>query len=198
MMTRRLTHALALVVAGAIFPASAAAGPRLVLDAFSFSFFEGDNATAVLPSGAEIPLELMQASATSWTVTIPQGALDVPPVRYPSGRSVRWTLSGPALGQLTLTDQGGSCRIEAPLVAHVEGGDSSVPFPLTFSTETASSQGDGLVASRTGVRLDSASGFIQLVAAGVSPEGAPTAPGKPFYAVLSGQILDLPQELKTP
>jgi len=197
-MTRRLTHALIVVLAGAIFPASAGAGPRLVLDAFSFFFFEGDNATAVLPSGAEVPLELTQSSPTSWTLSIPQGALDVPPVRYPSGRSVRWTLSAPAVGQLTLTDQGGSCRIEAPLVAHVVGENSSVPFPLTFSTETATSQADGLVASRSGVRLDPASGFIQLVAAGVSPAEAPTAPGKPFYAVLSGQILDLPQKLKAP
>jgi hypothetical protein len=197
-MTTRLTRALVLVMALAIFPAAAAAGPRLVLDAFSFFSFEGDNATAVLPSGAEIPLELTQSSATSWTITIPQSALDVPPVRYPSGRSVRWALSAPAVGQLTVTEQGGSCRIEAPLVAHVEGADSSVPFPLTFSTETATSRGDGLVASRTGVRLDPTSGFIQLVAAGVSPAEAPTAPGKPFYAVLSGQILDLPQKLKAP
>jgi hypothetical protein len=73
-----------------------------------------------------------------------------------------------------------------------------VPFPLTFSTETATSQADGLVALRSGVRLDPTSGFIQLVAAGVSPAEAPTAPGKPFYAVLSGQILDLPQKLKAP
>ena len=197
-MARTLIHALALVLAGAILPASAGAGPRLVLDAFSFFFFEGGNATAVLPSGAEIPLELTQSSATSWTVTIPQQALDVPPVRYPSGRSVRWTLSAPAIGQLTLTDQGGSCRIEAPLVAHVVGANSAVPFPLTFSTETETSRRDGLVASRTGVRLDPTSGFIQLVAAGVSPGGAPTAPGTPFYAVLSGQILDLPQKLKAP
>jgi hypothetical protein len=80
----------------------------------------------------------------------------------------------------------------------MEGTTSAVPFPLTFSTETATSRGDGLVASRSGVRLDPTSGFIQLVAAGVSPAEAPTAPGKPFYAVLSGQILDLPQKLKAP
>lgn len=197
-MTRPVIHALIVVMAATMFPASAGAGPRLVLDAFSFFFFEGDNATAVLPPGAEIPLNMTRSSATSWTVTIPQRALDVPPVRYPSGRSVRWTLSAPAVGQLTLSKGAGSCRIEAPLVAHVEGTDSSVPFPLTFSTETASSQADGFVASRAGVRLDPASGFLQLVAAGVSPAGAPTAPGKPFYAVLSGQIVDLPQELAAP
>lgn len=197
-MSKLLIRALVVVLAAMMLPASAGAGPRLVLDGFSFFFFEGANETAILPAGAEIPLELTQSSATTWTITIPQGSLDVPPVRYPSGRSVRWTLSAPAAGQLTLTNGGGSCRIEAPLVAHVEGMNSSVPFPLTFSTENASSQGDGLVASRTGVRLDPASGFLQLVAAGVSPEDAPTAPGKPFYAVLSGQIVDLPQQLRAP
>jgi len=197
-MTRPLLQTLVFVLAVAMFPASAGAGPRLVLDAFSFFFFEGDNATAVLPPGAEIPLTMTRSSATSWTVTIPQRALDVPPVRYPSGRSVRWTLSAPAVGQLTLADGGGRCSIEAPLVANVEGTDTSVPFPLTFSTETALSRADGFVASRTGVRLDPASGFLQLVAGGVSPDGAPTAPGKPFYAVVSGQIVDLPQELTSP
>jgi hypothetical protein len=169
-----------------------------VLDNFSFFFFEGANATAVLPAGAEIPFELKQSSATTWTVTVSPAALNVPPVLYPSGKKVRWTLSGPAAGSLTLTEEGGTCRIQAPLVAHPEGADAAIPFPLTFSTGAATSQGDGLVASRTGVRLDPASGFIQLVAAGVSPAGAPTAPGKPFYAVLSGQIIDLPLELKAP
>ena len=111
---------------------------------------------------------------------------------------MRWTLSGPAVGQLTLTDEGGICSIEAPLVAHVEGADTSVPFPLSFSTGTVTSQGDGSVVSQTGVRLDPASGFLQLVAAGVSPEGALTAPGKPFYAILSGLMIDLPPELANP
>lgn len=198
MTAKLLIRALVVVLAATISPVSAAAGPRLVLDVFSFFFFEGENAAAVLPSGAEIPLELTQSSPTTWTVTIPQGALDVPPVLYPSGLSVRWTLSGAAVGQLTLTSGGGSCSIEAPLVAHVEGTDSSVPFPLTFSTETVTSEGDGAVVSETGVRLDPASGFMQLVAAGVSPEGALTAPGKPFYAILSGLMIDLPPELANP
>ena len=198
MRRKPLTHALIAVLAITVLPLSAVASPRLVLDTFSFFFFEGENASAVLPSGAEIPLQLTQSSATSWKITIPQGSLNVPPVRYPSGLNVRWTLSAPAVGQLTLTKEGGSCKIEAPLVAHVEGRSSSVPFPLTFSTETATSEADGLVASRKGARLEPASGFLQLVAAGISPEGAPTAPGKPFYAVLSGQIVDLPQGLAAP
>ena len=202
MTTRLIAQSLIQLVIGlltaAVLPASAHAGPKLVLDSFSHFLFEGANATAMLPSGVEIPLELKQVSPTSWSITVPPLTLNVPPVRYPSGKSVRWTLSRPATGSLTVTKEGGSCRIDAPLVAHPEGMDVAIPFSLTFTTETATSEGDGVVASRTGVRLDPASGFLQLVAAGFSPSGALTAPGKPFYAVLSGQILDLPQELKAP
>ncbi len=46
-----------------------------------------------------------------------------------------------------------------------------------------------LTTERQGVRLDPASGYLQLVTAGVNPLHAATAPGNPFFAVLSGRIL---------
>ena len=180
-------------------PLSASAGPsRLVLDAFSFFLYEGSEIAVVLPAGAVVPLELERAGANRWTLRIDPAGLDVPPVRYPSGRSVAWKLARPATGELTVSGGAASCRIDAPLVAYVDGAAQGVPFPLAFSTESAQSQAESLVASAQGVKLDLASGALQLVAAGVSPADAPTAPGKPFYVILSGQILDRPPELAAP
>jgi hypothetical protein len=81
------------------------------------------------------------------------------------------------------------CQLTAAAIAYVDGATDGIPMTLTFSTETLSASAKGHTAQRQGVRLDPASGYLQLVTAGVNPTHAATAPGEPFYAVLSGRIL---------
>jgi hypothetical protein len=170
------------------------AEPRLVLDSFSFFLFEGTSQAIQVPSGSEVPVVLEPVGSGRWSIAIPPAALVIPPIRYPSGLSVRWTLSAPATGELVLSGGTASCSIRAPLVAHVEG-RGEVPFPLSFTTEAATSSAGGLTAAVEGSRFDPASGSLQLVAAGVNPTHAKTAPGKPFYVVLSGRVVNLPAGL---
>jgi hypothetical protein len=171
---------------------------QLVLDGLSFFIFEGADESAFLPEGTVIPLTLEPLGETTWTVTISPTSLTVPPVLYPSGKSVVWRLGEVAQGMLTVSGGQASVSLNAPLVAHVEGSEGGIPFPLSFTTGVASKQAQGVTATREGARLDLATGYVQLVAAGVSPEGALTAPGMPFIAVLSGSVVGLPAELVEP
>lgn len=169
--------------------------PELVLDGLSFFSFAGSKEAALLPAGTRIGVTFERVGEETWSVTIAPGALAVPPVTYPSGLAVEWRLEGPARG--TFVRDGSSLRgsITAPLVAHVGGSAEGIPIPLTFTTEVARRDAKDLVAEREGMRLDPRSGYIQMVAAGVNPAHAATAPGEPFVAVLSGTFEKLPKEL---
>lgn len=167
---------------------------ELALDSLSFFAYAGSDKSAFLPSGAAIPLEILRVSDTQWRITIPANSFAFPPVQFPSGIRVEWRLSADAKGFCTVVSGSASCVIDAPLEARPENGDPT-PFPMRFSTQRAQATSDGVVAARDGAALDLTSGYLQLVAAGVSPAGAPTAPGKPFYAVLSGRIGSLPQAI---
>jgi len=174
-------------------PARAA---EFVTDNLSFFYFEGAKVGETIPAGARVPLKIERRDSGSWQITIDASSVSVPPIRYPSGKTVQWKLGGVASGTLTVWDGKGRADITVPLVAYVDGSDVGFPFPLTFTTETTVAMASGVTASREGARLDPSSGVIQLVAAGVSPPTAPTAPGKPFYVVVSGQIIDLPEGLR--
>jgi hypothetical protein len=186
--------ALALGLALAARPAHAEKA-ELVLDGLSFIAFEGSKAAVLLPAGSVIPATIEPSGASSWTVTIEPAALEVPPVAYPSGRSIQWRLSAPAKGTITRDGETLRCTLEAPLMAKRDDAPGEVAFPLTFTTETSTATAKGLTASREGVRLDPASGYLQLVATGVNPVHAETAPGEPFVAVLSGVLRGLPASL---
>lgn len=187
-----------LIAAGALLasllstPTAVASDAVLVLDTFSVFRFEGTTASAMLPVGGRIPLNLAREAEGSWSVRIAASAFDFPPVTYPSGKSVKWRLSSDATGQLTNAAGGARLDLSAPLVAYVDGASRGIPFPMSFTTESSSAARAGVSASVRGVKVDAASGFVQLVATGISPDGAATAPGKPFYAILSGQISGLP------
>lgn len=202
-MTRpspRVTVVVGLLLAIQSFGSgTAVAGePRLVLDGLSFFAFEGADASALIPGETSIPVRIEPGRSGVWEILIPADRFEVPPIRYPSGRSVRWKLADAARGTLTSTESGLMCTIHAPLIAHLDGAPDGVSFPLTFTTERSSRAAGTLVASREGVRLDPKSGYVQLVATGLNPLHADTAPGSPFTAVLSGRFLDLPQSMRAP
>lgn len=188
------------LVAGlAISSRARAAEVTFVLDGLSFFAYEGADASALLPAGAQIAASVVAETQGAWRITIPAASLEaLPPVRYPSGRTVRWRLGAAATGVLRLQSDGTvSASIDAPLVAYTDDGAEGAPFPLRFTTGAAASRAGGEVAATDGMRLDPRSGAIQLVATGVSPAEAATAPGKPFYAVLSGQLRGVSGALST-
>jgi len=164
---------------------------QLILDGLSFFAYAGTDKSAFLPSGAAIPIEILRVSDGQWQLTIRAASFTFPPVAFPSGARVEWRLSADAHGSCTLNRDGAACVLDAPLEARPEGGEP-MAFPMRFSTQRAQAASDGVVAVRDGAVLDVQSGYLQLVAAGVSPAGAPTAPGKPFVAVLSGRVWPLP------
>lgn len=191
-------HLRVLALALLLGPAPATAAPRLVLDGLSFFSFEGSSASAFLPAGAEIRLEVEAAGPARWTLRVRPESFDFPPVRYPSGRSVRWRLGSAAVGTIELQGDVASITLTAPLVAEPSGSEAKIAFPLVFTTAQSRRESDGVTAEREGAKLDLASGYVQLVATGLNPSNASTAPGKPFVAVLSGVMIDLPTGLKAP
>jgi hypothetical protein len=164
------------------------ANAKLELDGFSFFFFEGAQVGAQLP-GASVPISVTPAGKGRWTLSVDAADLKLPEVVYPSGRRVQWRLGGPATGEVVKSGGTFVATLQAPALAYVDGASDGISMALSFSTETANATAAGLTASRQGVPLDPASGYLQLVAAGVNPSHAATAPGKPFYAVLSGRIV---------
>lgn len=162
--------------------------PTFQLDGFSAFVFEGAGKSALIPP-ANIPMEISPRGNGQWEVRIRSSALFFPPITYPSGRVVEWRLSADAIGIISRTESGAVFQITAPAVAHVDGNSSGIPMTLTFSTETLTATAKEVTAQRQGVRLDRESGYLQLVAANVNPIHAATAPGHPFYAILSGRIL---------
>jgi hypothetical protein len=188
-----------LAVAGALvvllaLPARAgpSASATLVLDGFSFFFFEGAQQGSPIPSGVAIPLRIAPMATDAWSLAIAPGALTLPPVVYPSGRAVQWALPSAATGTLRRSPAGIQAELDVDAVAYVEGGSpNGIPFSFHFTTERAEAQAGAFSASRTGARIDPKSGYVQLVAAGIHPSDAATAPGKPFYVVLSGAIQGL-------
>lgn len=193
---RRLCIAIAAMLALASHPVHAGE-IEMVIDGLSFFAFEGTGGTVQLPAGLRIPAKLERATRDSWRITLPAGALSaMPPIRYPSGKSVSWRLSSSASGTLQIGSDGlATITIQAPLVAHVEGQPGGIPFPLTFTTESTNGAAAGQ-ASVAGQRLDANSGVVGLVASGRNPVDAASAPGKPFLAVLTAQLRGLPPDLK--
>lgn len=189
-------HRSVIAIALLVWIPHASGAAELVLDGLSFFAFEGSGKSAPLPAGTVIPIEATRDGAGGWHLAIAASNLSLPPVTYPSGRSVTWKLSGDARGTLTVSGEEASLVLSAPLVAHVDGALDGIPFPMTFRTGMATASAAGVTASREGAKLDLRSGYVQLVAAGVNPRDAATAPGKPFYAVLSGQVRGLPTDLK--
>jgi hypothetical protein len=178
-------------------PRAGAEKVELVLDGLSFFAFEGSKAAVLLPAGTVIPAEIEPSGASRWTLTIAPAALQVAPITYPSGRSIQWRLAAPAKGTITRDGETLRCTLEAPLLAKRDDTPGEVELPLTFTTETTTATAKGLTASREGVRLDATSGYLQLVATGVNPVHAETAPGEPFVAVLSGVLRGLPAALSS-
>ncbi len=178
-----------------LLPSTVLADSRLVLDHFSFFLYQGSQTVGLLPAGADIPIKFSKVTENQWTFSVQPSQLDFPEMTFPSGRVVKWRLSSLATGVVTVGPSGISCQLSAPLAAYVDGSSDAFPFPLTFTTESSSSSNNGMTATQTGIRLDPQSGFLQLVATGVSPETAPTAPGEPFYVVASGRVLGLPTEI---
>jgi hypothetical protein len=179
---------LMLMIAVAVHVTSADAGTAYFeIDGFSFFYFEGA-ASGGAVSTARVPIHATQEAIGVWRIEIAPGSFDFPELVYPSGRRVVWRLSAPAVGRLEGSDGTYRCVLSVPAVAFVDGEKSGLPMTFEFTTENASAQAAGVVAARQGSRVDARSGQVQLVAAGVNPNHAATAPGKPFYVVLSGRF----------
>ncbi len=177
------------VIAVFLFGDGALAVPaELELDSLSFFYFEGAQVGNGLPP-ATIPLEVEKSATGGWTIRVPAAAFLMPPVTYPSGLRVDWRLTSDATG--TISGVGGAlrCQLSAPAMAYVDGAKTGIPWSFEFTTETSGASAQGLTATRQGARLDPTSGYLQLVATGVHAMNAATAPGMPYYAVLSGRIV---------
>ncbi len=172
-----------------------ATAATLQLDSYSHFVFEGSRQVVTLPAGIEIPVRVETVATSEWALTIDAGSLRLAPIEYPSGRAVKWRLAGPARGRLVRGEEGLSCTLHATFLARVEGNPSDIRFDVSFTTERAERRNIGLVAEPEGVRLDPASGSLQLVAAVTNPAGAATAPGQPVSVILSGRLHGLPQEV---
>jgi hypothetical protein len=157
------------------------------VDSFSFFYFEGAGIGGAI-SGTRIPIQVTRQSVGSWRIEIAPEDLVLPEMTYPSGKRAVWRLSSPAVGSLDRLDGAYRCDLSVPAVAFVDGGETGIPMTFQFTTESTSAEAAGVIASREGSRLDPRSGQVQLVAAGVNPTHAASAPGKPFYVVLSGRF----------
>ncbi len=177
------------VIVVLLVSASALAVPaKLELDSLSFFYFEGANVGNGLPA-ASIPIDVQQDSASSWTIRVPAGSLSLPDVTYPSGRRVEWKLTSDATGTISRSGSSLVCQLTAPAAAYVDGSAAGIPWDFEFTTESSASSAKGITATRQGARMDPTSGYLQLVATGVHAKRAATAPGKPYYVVLSGRIV---------
>lgn len=166
---------------------AAAATAFFEIDSFSFFYFEGAKVGGAI-SPTRVPIEATPEGPGAWRIEVAPESFVLPELLYPSGKRVLWRLSASASGRLDHTEGVYRCVLNVPAVAFVEGRETGIPMSFEFTTETASAQAAGVVASREGSRIDPRSGQVQLVAAGVNPTHAASAPGKPFYAVLSGRF----------
>ena len=185
-------HALVAVVA-AIAITVASVGPAVAaaaffeLDGFSFFYFEGAKVGGAI-STTRVPVEATPEGPGVWRIEIAPENFVLPEIAYPSGKRAVWRLSAPAVGRLERSEGSYRCVLNVPALAFVDGRETGIPMTFEFTTEAASAQAAGVVASREGSRIDPRSGQVQLVAAGVNPTHAASAPGKPFYVVLSGRF----------
>jgi hypothetical protein len=160
----------------------------LELDGLSALYFESESVGSMIPA-SRIPIEVRAAAAGEWDLRIAQSDFQLPEIRYPSGARVLWRLRSDAHGICRADGPTRVCQLVAPGEAFVEGRPAGIPMTLTFSTEELTASGAGRTARREGVRLEPTSGYLQLVAVGINPPHAATAPGSPFFAVLSGRIV---------
>jgi len=187
----KLARQLSLTFGTACFVSASAlaqANATLELDGLSALYFEGADVGSMIPA-TSVPLEITPSGPNAWDLRVRATDFSLPQIVYPSGKSVEWKLSGDATGALSTSGGELVCQLVAPAVAYVDGSSEGIPMTLTFSTETLSASAKGLTAQRQGVRLDPSSGYLQLVTAEVNPLHAATAPGNPFFAVLSGRIV---------
>jgi hypothetical protein len=160
----------------------------LELDSLSAFYFEGAGVGAMIPS-VTVPIEIRKVTASTWDLRVRAADFVLPEIVYPSRKRVAWKLAADATGAFAVSGSEVVCQLTAPAIAYVDGSASGIPMTLTFSTEALSASAKGFTAQRQGVRLDPASGYLQLVTASVNPLHAATAPGNPFFAVLSGRIV---------
>lgn len=168
--------------------ALAQANATLEIDGLSALYFEGAEVGSMIPS-TSVPLEITRTGPNAWDLVVRAADFALPEIVYPSGKRVAWKLSADATGALSTSGGELVCQLVAPAIAYVDGSTDGIPMTLTFSTETLEASAKGLRAQRQGVRLDPSSGYLQLVTAAVNPLHAATAPGNPFFAVLSGRIV---------
>ncbi|MCP5060112.1 MAG: hypothetical protein GY937_25700 [bacterium] len=174
---------------------SAAIAETLALDHLSFVHFEGASKDFQVPGGS-IELTLKQVSPDEWSVRVDPSGLSIPEITYPSGKRAKWSMSSGAAGSLKRGPSGFDLEIDVVASIKVAGSKGLTTFPLHFTSKSTSSTRGKVEASRQGVPLDPASGYVQLVASAVNGDFAPTAPGKPFYVVLSGQITGLSAKVR--
>ncbi len=174
-----------------LLASNAASAQTLTLDNLSFVHFDGSSQDFQIPSGT-VDLSIQSAGPNQWTIQVSPGNVDIPAFAYPSGKQATWGLASLATG--TAKRKGKSVDIDVDVVASitVSGEGTPAQFPLQFTTGTTTASRGSVTVSRTGVPLDTGSGYVQLVASGVNSDRAPTAPGKPFYIVLSGTMSGLP------
>ena len=161
----------------------------------SFAIYEGTGTRVSIPRGTRIPLQLTRVGKREWSVTVQPESLDLPPVTMPRGIAVQWKLSGPAVGTLEATRDGVVWKLDAPVVSYVDGSQTRGPTRLRFTTGIALRTSGKRTAWKRGARLNPETGEVRLVTAGLIPEDAETAPGKPFSVVLSGRLEGLPEDI---
>ena len=161
----------------------------LDLDSFSFFYSEEIQAGGEVPT-ISIPIHLAQTSGSSWTITIESAAMTLPPIDLPDGTSVQWTLVSQATGGITLGANTGTVEISGEFHAESVETTRKAVHDLSFTTGVATSISGAKSVSREGYPMDRSSGYLQIVAASTDPPGSTHA--TPFYAVISGRVVDAP------
>lgn len=179
---------LGALTASLLASSTLAAPANLELDSLSFFYFEGAKVGNEIPP-ATIPVDIQQTGQGTWTIRVPSGSFSIPDLVYPSGLRVQWRLTSDATGTIAKSGTSLVCQLSAPAMAFVDGSKTGVPWSFEFTTEGSSASAQGFTAARQGARMDPQTGYLQLVATGVHANQAATAPGKPYYAVLSGRIV---------
>jgi hypothetical protein len=170
-----------------------AAEVRLRIDELSFFAHDGTE-SVVFPLQAVVRISYSKAGPDHWDLVLLPSSEPAVSIAFPSGRKVNVSLIAPTTGTLVVTERGSTCIVLSHLAAAIEGEATPRRFSLAFSTGTVSRRAGALEASRQG-HLDLKSGYLELVAAAVSVQGAPAAKGEPFTLVLRGQLTDLPAEI---
>ena len=138
----------------------------------------------------------LSAGTGSWRLRL--AVVPIAPVQV-GGVQVQLEMTGDAVG--TITSGASGLEVQLPLQVRVTAA-TQPPTDATVGLQFTSGEltiGKGKKATTvSGVALDAASGFLQIVGVGTSPEAIPGLGGKAFYVILSGAISDLPQSISGP